>query len=32
VTKLEEALLWIKNRAWKRHAQGVLGTNNPHKS
>jgi len=31
ITKLEEALLWMKHRAFARHAQGVLGKNEAHK-
>ena len=30
ITKLEEALLWMKKRAFDRAAQGVLGKNQPH--
>ena len=30
-TKLEEALLWMKDRSFKRHQQGVLGTDKAHK-
>ena len=30
ITKLEEARLWLSARNWKRQAQGVEGTMNPH--
>lgn len=31
VMKLEEALHWMRERAWARHRQGVLGKNEQHK-
>lgn len=32
ITKLEESLLWMKSRAFKRAQQGVLGKNEVHES
>ena len=32
ITKLEEALLWLKRRTELRQMQGVEGLNKPHKS
>ena len=32
IQHLEEAPHWMRDRAWRRTAQGVLGTNRAHKS